>query len=89
MNKKVVDEYGHIVDEEGNVIDGNGRVWFKDDSWYRIGMFELICSLGSKENAETPSFCRYGTGKPGNHCLENSCPHIFITSVPLTIAYTD
>ncbi len=45
MNKKVVDECGHIVDEESNVIDENGGICFKDDSWYRTGMFELICSF--------------------------------------------
>lgn len=89
MDKKLVDEYGHVVDDKGNVIDEDGRVWMRDDSWFRIGLFELICGLETNKNAKTPSFCKYGAGKPGDYCLENLCPHISISTVPLTIAYTD
>lgn len=89
MKDKQVDEYGHIVDEKGNVIDEDGRVWEKDDSWFRIGLFELICGLDTDSKIKAPSFCRYGAGKPGDYCLENLCPHISASTVPLTIAYTD
>jgi hypothetical protein len=89
MSQNKVDEYGHIVDKEGNVIDEDGRVWGKDDSWFRIGLFELICGLDIDSESKSPSFCKYGIGKPGDYCLENLCPHISVCTVPRTLAYTN
>lgn len=89
MDQNTIDEYGHIVDKEGNVIDRDGRVWGKDDSWFTIGLFELICGLDTDSEVEVPTFCMYGVGKPGGYCLDNPCPHISACPVPRTLAYTN
>lgn len=89
LKNKRFDEYGHYIDEDGNVIDETGRVWKKEDSWYRIGLFELNCGIMGDDEIEVPSFCKYGRGKLGNYCLENLCSHILMCTVPFTLAYTN
>lgn len=87
MEKKF-DAYGHFMDEKGNVEDESGKTWSRGDSWYRIGLFELIC-LYEESKGEVPKFCLYGPNKPNDHCIENKCKHLSCCGVPLTVASTD
>lgn len=82
-----VDKYGYTVKENGDVIDPTGRVWDKEDGWYRIGLFELTCTI--EEGDKVPKYCSYGVKKPSNHCTENFCKYLSLLTIPLTYSVTN
>lgn len=56
-------------------------------------LLELFCSYGwndsQEQNQRVPLYCKYGTRKPGYHCMYNNCPFVAYTHTEDAIACTE